>query len=367
MRSFVAILLLAACTDPVVEMQLILPKNASSFDTSCITAVEVRVTGNNFLQDPDDYERSCIELAGGNSYEAIREAIRGKFDVSVPDSGITGIEIYGWSGPNPCKTAAENDPFYSPDLLFMGRGAYFGEDLVDVTIIPNLSCTKSQINARVVDMFALASGATCQQAANVGAAGVGVGTMVPRLYGRGSRLFGNLQGANVVGNLASFMGPTTVGPKACLALDTGDEALGGAIECVIGGPSVCAGAGETEVASVPYAITANTANYDATLMAKYPGLVYGSVWSSGTTKAPVAGATVTVDAAHGKVVYLDPPNAAGVIVPRADQSATGPSGLFALYTDTLVSTKIAANGVTRTVVLGAINESPAGALVVVGP
>ncbi len=81
MRTFVAILLLAACTDPIVEMQLILPKNASSFDTKCITAVEVRVTGKNFLQDPDDYEHSCIELSGAASYEAIRAAIRGKFDV----------------------------------------------------------------------------------------------------------------------------------------------------------------------------------------------------------------------------------------------------------------------------------------------
>ena len=243
MRSLVALTLLAGCTDPVVDMELVLPDSTAMFDTSCITAVEVHVTGENYLQDDDDYEHSCIELQGGSSYTAIRDAIRGKFDVDVPDSGITGIEIYGWSGPTPCNEYSE--PYVTPDLLFYGRGGYIGQDTVVVPVTPTLSCARKQLNVRMFDMIALAGGATCQVAGMpVGDVGVGVGTLVPRLYGKGSEFFGNLTGAASTNNLASFMAPTQTGPKSCLALDGGGEQWGGSTGCVVGGASVCAAAGD---------------------------------------------------------------------------------------------------------------------------
>jgi hypothetical protein len=363
MRSLVAIVLLAACTDPVVDMELVLPNNAETFDTSCITAVEVRVTGGNYLQDPDDYRRSCIELTGGASYAAIRDSIRGKFEVAIPETGITGIEIYGWSGPTACSY--DNGPFVSPDLLFFGRGDYIGQDLVEIPVTPNLSCARSQVNVRMFDMFALVGGATCQVAGTaVGDAGVGVGTLVPRLYGKGSKFYGNLTGAPSTNNLASFMAPTHTGPKSCLTFDGGSEMWGGSTGCVVGGTPVCASAGEIEHAAVPNSVLANLGNFDAQLMAKFPGVVFGSVWSSGAPKTTLAGATVTVDSAHGKVIYMDPPNAAGLLVARGDQSGTGPSGLFALYTDTLVNAKITAGGASRMVTLGAANETTAAAMIV---
>lgn len=363
MRRLPALALFAACADPIVEMEMVLPQNAGSFETSCITAVDVHVIGANFLQDATDFRRSCIEVQGGASYAAIRDAIRGKFEVGIPDSGIAGIEIYGWSGPSACKYV--DDPYLSPDLLFFGHGDYFGQDRVDIPLVPNLSCARSNVKVRMVDMFALVDGATCDEAGIVvGAAGIGIGTLVPRMHGKGSRFFGALAGAVPIANLATFIGPTQVGPRACLALSGGDEALAGSVSCAIGGTAICAGAGEMELATVPYAITANTANFDSTLMVKFPGVIYGSVWGGTTTKSPLAGATVTVDPKHGKVIYVDPPNAAGVMAVRADQRATGPSGLFTLYTDTLVDVTITGGGVSRTVTLGAMDESPAGALVV---
>src|SRR5690348_11323150 len=99
MKSVVTLALLAACSDPVIEMQLVLPENADNFDTTCINAVEVRVTGANYLQDGDDYQRSCIDIKSSAGYAAIRNAIRGRFEVLIPDTGISGVEIYGWSGP----------------------------------------------------------------------------------------------------------------------------------------------------------------------------------------------------------------------------------------------------------------------------
>ena len=68
---------------------------------------------------------------------------------------------------------------------------------------------------------------------------------------------------------------------------------------------------------------------------------------------------------HGKVVYIDPPASAGDIVHvRSDQSATGPSGLFMLYTDTLASVKVSGGGKTRTVTLGTTDDYVGGAFIV---
>jgi hypothetical protein len=363
MRSLVALALVAGCTDPVVDMQLVLPQ--TGFDTSCITAVEVRVTGANYLQDDDDMRRSCVEVQGGASYQAIRDSIRGKFEVAIPDSGMSGIEIYGWSGPSACKY--DDNPFVSPDLLFLGRGDYIGQDRVDLPVTPNLGCARNQVNVRIFDMFALVGGATCQVASvATGEPGAGIGTMVPRMYGKGTRWFGNLQGANAVGNLSTFTAPTQTGPRSCLAID-GYSNTTDSVSCVVGGTSVCAAAGEIEHAVIPDALIQKPDNFDATLMTKFPGLIFGSVWSSGATKTPLAGATVAIDQSHGKVIYIDPPNASGVLVPRADQSGTGPSGLFMLYTDTLASAKITGGGMSRTLTLGATDEGPAAAMIVLGP
>ena len=112
---------------------------------------------------------------------------------------------------------------------------------------------------------------------------------------------------------------------------------------------------------------ANLENFDAQLMTKFPGVVFGSVWSNGATKTTLAGATVTIDQVHGKVLYIDPPNASGLLPVRADQSGTGPSGLFVLYTDTLINAKITAGGASRMVTLGSADETTAAAMIVMGP
>lgn len=372
MRSLVAIALLAACTDPIIEMELIMPQNADSFDTSCLTAVEVRVAGSEYAQDPSDYTYSCIQLTAGATYASVREAVRGKFELEFPDSGISGVEIYGWAGPTPCKVAAEDDPYVSPDLLFFGHSGYIGQDKLDIPVVPNLGCGRSQVNVRSVDMLALVGGATCQQAGApelLGQSWMGAGTMIPRMGGKGSRFYGNLEGSDLTaGNMASFMAPTQIGPKACLAIDGGDGMMSGSTGCVFGGPTVCAGAGEIEHAAMPFAISYSTDNADPTIMTKFPGVIYGTVWSNTTPRATVGGATVTVDANHGKVVYVDPPTTAGKLPVRTDQTATGPSGMFILYADTMVAAKVTLpGGANRSVTLAALSEGPAAAMIVVGP
>ena len=365
MRITVAIVLAAACAEPVVEMQLMLPKNADAYDTSCITAVEVRVNGGNYANDDTDFTRSCMELKAGATYASVRDAIRGKFSVTIPDSGMSGIEVYGWSGPSACKES--DNPFVTPDLLFFGKGDYIGQDRVDIPLTPNVSCTRNEVKLRMYDMFALIGGATCDVAGTIaGEGGAGIGTLVPRMFSEGSEFFGNLAGANMMGNLVTFTGPTQAGSKSCLAIDGGSDMTGGSTGCVLSGPSVCAAAGEIEHAIIPYSVLENAGNYDPALMVQFPGIIFGSVWTGGATKAPIGGATIEIDPAHGKVIYLDPPNAQGLLVARGGTS-TGPSGLFALYTDTVASVKITANGQTKTVQLGATDDRYAAAMIVMGP
>lgn len=359
MRRAAVLALLAGCTDPVVDMQLVLPQNAESYDTSCITAVQVVTTGANILTDAEDWRSGCIELEGAASYQAIRDAIRGRFEVAVPQSGLSGVEVYGVSGPSACD--------FGGDLLFYGRGDYIGQDEIQIPLTHNLDCARNQLRVRMVDMFALASGATCEVAGTMhGNAEAGAGTIVPRLYGGGAAYFGGVSWAPATGNLVTFAAPTQTAAQSCLAIDGGDE-QGGSTSCVVGGTGVCAAPGETELAYVPYAIAGNAANYDSTLLVKYPGMVYGSVWANGATKTPLAGAKVTVDPERGKVIYLDPPDAGGMLPVRADQSVTGPSGLFALYADSLVDVTVTGNGITRELTLGTADDYVAGALIVLGP
>lgn len=367
MRGILALALLVGCADPVIGMEIVMPAE-QTFDTSCITAAEIRVTGTDFLADFDDHEDECIEIQGGTSYTAIRDAMRGKFDIDITDTGITGIEIFGWSGVTACQISLEHDPFLSPDLLFYGHASYIGQDRIDVPIAPNLNCATTNVNVRMYDMFALVAGATCQAAnTTVGDTGVGVGTLLPREYGKGSVWFGNMNGGNTMNNMSSFSARTQTGSKSCLAFDGGGEMWGGSTGCFVGGTSVCAGPGEYEHPIVPNSILARAENFDVQLMTKFPGVVFGSVWSSGATKTPVAGATVSIDQAHGKVIYLDAPNASGVLAARADQSGTGPSGLFVLYTDTLINAKITAGALTRMVTLGSADTTSAAAMIVMGP
>jgi hypothetical protein len=350
---------IAACADPVVDMKLVLPKS-DTMSPQCITAVEVHANGTTYPSVQADQTRSCIEISAGNTYASVRDAIAGKFTLQVPESGLASLEVYGLSGPLPCSD--DDTPFAAPNLLFFGSGDYIGQDTIDLPITPNLDCATEPVKVRMVDMFALMGGATCANAMMPDAnAGVGLGTLAPRLHGKGVELFGNLDGGDLASSVASFTGHTHVGTRSCLAIDGGNNDAG-SLGCVIGGTPVCAGAGELEAPYFSNAIADMAYDLDSVSSAQFPDVIIGSVWSNGATKAPVSGATVEVDTNHAKVVYVEPANGGTTFQIR--DGATGPSGLFILYTDTLVLAKIHAGTSMRTVTLGAMDLTPAGAMIV---
>jgi hypothetical protein len=359
MRITLVLLATAACTDPVVEMQLVMPKDGV-MNTSCISAVEVHANGAHYPANVQDTERSCIEISGGATYSSVRDAIRGKFELGVPDSGLASIEIYGWSGPQPCTP--DDDPYYSPNLLFFGSGSYIGQDQVDIPVVPNLDCTTEPVKIHMIDMMALVGGASCANASNVGAmAGAGLGTLVPKFIGKGVDFYGNQEGNNLVDNVAAFDGHTRTGTHSCLALDGGSE-TGGSTGCAIGGAAVCAAPGEYEQAYVPGEIINAAFTMDQNLTTKYPAIYLVSVF--GATKTTLGGAKIDVDPTHAKVVYVDPPSGTQTTFKARTDGATGPSGLALVYLDTLVSAKVTAGTLTRTVTLGAPDQSLGAGMVV---
>jgi hypothetical protein len=360
MKTFALLLLAtAACADPIVEMELVMPKS-ETMGTQCINAVEVYANGATFPANQDDYVESCIEITAGSTYASVRDAIKGKFTLGMPNTGLSSLEIFGWSGPGGCNFDENTPP---PNLMFFGKGEYIGQDTVELPIIPNLDCATEPVKIRSI-MMALVGGATCANATNVGMGGYGsLGTLMPSTYRKGVDFYGGTDGALLVNNVASFTGHTKVGSKSCLAVD-GGSMTGGSTGCVVGGGTVCAGAGEIEHAYIPNEIYASALSFDQAQLAKFPTAILVSVWSNGATKTPIGGATIEVDAAHAKVFYVDPPATGQVNLVARGDGATGPSGLALVYADTLVSATVKVNGASRVVTLGAPNQEVAGAMIV---
>lgn len=360
MKTFALLLLAtAACADPVVEMEIVLPKASDAMGVQCINAVEVYANGATYPSNQNDFVESCVEITASSTYASVRDAIRGKFTLGMPDTGLGSIEIYGWNGPGGCNFD-DNTP--SPNLLFIGKAEYIGQDTVELPLIPTVDCTTQQVKIHMVDMMALVTGGTCATATTVGTQSFAeMGTLYPRNYGKGVDFYGGTDGANMLNNVAAFDAHTKVGGKSCLAVNGGSE-TGGSVGCNVGGATVCAAAGEMEHAYIGDAIYSAALTVDQAQLAKFPSAILGSVFSAG--KTPVAGATVEVDAAHAKVYYVDPPAAGTTSLRVRTDNATGPSGLFLVYADNLVSATIKAGAGTRTVTLGAPTAEVSASMIV---
>jgi hypothetical protein len=367
----------AACTTTTVEMKLAIPNNDMT-DTSCVTAVEVRALGTRYQQDPTDFTTSCLELTAAN-LTTLDVAMRDKYVVSMPSSGLSAIEVRAWSGHQACNKTSFM-PFFTPDLIFYATETYIGQDTILLPITENLKCAgRANVDVHVTDMFTLVSGANptdanCATATMVTngsntntAQWVYRGTIVAEPFENGAQYYGDNDGAPFTSGLASFTTYTTAGAHSCLTLDGGND-TGGSTSCQLDSP-VCAGGGrpnEKELAAIPTTINGATMQLEPDLTAKFPGVVFGSVWTGTAPKHPVTGATVTIDPNQGKVIYIDPPVApAATPIVRADQSGTGASGLFLLYTNTVASVTVNAGAKSRQVTLSAVASSNAGALILV--
>jgi len=101
MRKLASLVVVSvACTDPVIELRLDLPADASRWDTSCVTSIEVRALGQHYPLDPKDFTSTVLEIPGpAPTYTAVHELIRDKVALDLPASGLAGVSLVGWSVP----------------------------------------------------------------------------------------------------------------------------------------------------------------------------------------------------------------------------------------------------------------------------
>jgi hypothetical protein len=357
---WICVLGVAACAEPVIELSLRLPDTdeGGDFNTSCAAAIEVFATGKNYPEDPNDFRRDCIQISDQPTFRDIKDAMAGKFELQIPDSGLASVEIYGRTGD--CNTP---DDLLPQDLVFFGAAKYAGGEALSIKLTGNLSCTKQEVTIRPVDMMALIATKDCAMAklADTLEAGAETGTLSPHLTNETCWSGGYESYSSLTNGIATFMSYTTVGPETCLGVSGYNETMD-SYSCVIPGPSACALANEIEVAALPYELADRS--LDSSLMSTWHGALFGAVWANTPAKGPVAGARVTVDPELGQVVYVEP-NAAGSQLVPTGASATGPSGMFMLYTSKMVDVTVEDRSARRrTMKLTAIDFAPSTALVV---
>jgi hypothetical protein len=344
---------LAACSDPVIEMSLQLPTGpGADFDTACVTAVDAYVYGSNYDIDKTDFHYECVPVENRASFGDIKRAIAGKFELPLPSSGLMGVEIEGRTGACDSK-----NPFGTSDLVFTAGALYHGEDMT-LGIKPVASCSTTQLKVKAIDILALTQTKDCATALlPTGTDTIAdLGTISPSLVD-GPIFWSSFQSAPLVDGVGTAIGLPSVGPESCLAADIGSTTIW-SVSCAYSGATVCGIPGELEFGVID--MNAVFTSFDTSNLDRYGGVVIGSVWNTGTPKTPISGATVEVDANHGTVVYVEPSGAS--LVPTGG-TATGPSGMFILYTDTVSTVTITTTRGQRELKLGADPRFPGVALI----
>lgn len=367
MRPLVLCALLAGCGEKVVEMTLRLPAAdvVTTHDTSCVTAIEVWANGTTYPTDGNDTKRDCIEPTGAADYGDLRDEMRGKFELAIPESGLGGIEIYGYTAQCQVPDNAGDDPIRS-ELIFYASAEYDGSDSIVLPITPNVSCARRAVTTKPLDILKLAAGgATACTAAELpdAMAGVSFGTMSPRPFTNNLDWWGGLTGGPLTNHVATFDAMMQPGTDSCVAAFAGNPQLV-TMACLNPGLNACAPAGTIEVPVING--TVSFASLDTVKAQKYKGAVFGLAWAAG---APVGNVTVTVDDAdkeNAEVVYMDMAagveNGTGKLTPLAQQS-TNARGLFMVYTNGFVRITVSNGATSRKLRVGGLTDYPAVTLV----
>jgi hypothetical protein len=355
MRRAWMILALGGCWgEQAVDVNLVLPSAAVSatYDTSCVTAVEIYVDGKNYPTDDADFLRDCIDLdKPGATFQDIKNQIHGQFDTKIPTSGLGGIELFAYNGT--CGAARHRDY----DLLFYASASYTGGDELTLPITPNINCTPLDVTVRPVDILKYVKTQNCAMSTwTLGK--LALSTLSPLPFTDETYWWGGQSSAPATGGLVNLRGTARdVGPNSCLAIGLYTDDWNEVTCTPPADQRMCATGAEVEAPMINDIVGYNTG--DPSIINKYGGLVVGAV----VGPTPVAGATVTIDpdyADRGKVVYFDMPpgveNGTGVLVPRAEQM-TGPSGLFGIYTMSIVRFTVTAGGKTAKRTVGGNEDS----------
>jgi len=354
MKSVVLLPLLGGCLfgGDTIDLELKMPsaEMQAQYLPSCVGAVEVYLNGTHYPTDSDDTTRYCINVTGKNTmtWDDVHAAIRGQFKGDYPDSGLGGVEVYGYAGG--CD-ADNNEDF---DLTFYGQAKYDGGGHLTVPVTPNLSCEQQDVRVRAIDVLKLIKTGQCAQSAWTRGK-LATTTLSPMPFLTETYWWGGSSSANVATDgTAAFRASTKVGPDSMLAIANYDGGDWTALS-VAGPPEqrACATGSEIEVPMIAPEVA--RASQDLGRATKWGGLVIGLAWGT----APLQGAQVSIDPAYaalGEIAYFDMPagveTGTGSLTARSVSLGTGTSGLFGIYTQSAVKINITHNGRTVSRIIG---------------
>ena len=211
MGRWLSAVLLAACGEKTVEMQLKLPADQDQWDTSCTQTIEVFTEGLNYPDQSQDYIGQTLDVSEHPpaTYRDVASQVRGQFDVAIPASGLQAVEMYGWDGPS----GFFNEQAF-PELSFFARVDWDGSsDTLVIPLTPNLDCRKTTVTVRPIELVSLVTTKNCTMAAAAigGAPFMSVGTLTPGLFKEYLFGWGGKYGAPVTDGIASFQTPMVAG------------------------------------------------------------------------------------------------------------------------------------------------------------
>jgi hypothetical protein len=333
---------LAGCGDKAIEVTVQVPSAAVSaqYDTSCVRAVQINLHGTTFEDNVEDQLTRCVDIdPPAATFAEIRDRLEGQVEITMPATGLSGIAMYGYSG------ACESPGFqYDFDLTFFAGTPYIGGDQMTLSMTPNLSCAAEDVTFKPVDVLKLVKGG-CAMATWPDGDKISLSTLTTDPFFDYTQWWGGKR-SPITGGVATVRGGTKVGPKTCLAVGLFDE-VQYHVTCVPPADQrICATGSQLEAPLVNFAVWDRT--IDDALYNDYGSLLIGAVYGTG----PVAGAQVTIDPAdqdRAAVVYFDMPagveTGTGQLTVRPG-TTTGPSGLFGIYTESMIKISVTANGKT---------------------
>jgi hypothetical protein len=322
---------LAACGDSAIDVRLRLPTgDGAGVDLSCVAAVRVYAWSNDELADPPN---TCIVLDEPvATFDELRDAVRGRFELELPAAGLGGIDVAG-------MTTA--DCF--GDAIFYGGAEFDGGDMT-IPLRPQFDCTeRTTLVVRPVDYATLATTGACTTAATRLDRGSIHPTMLDApLPAMVYELAGVAANVSAAGTATFADAMVAFDGDACTAI--GDP-LTGSISCLRpGSPGVCSTAGQTELATIDFDFA--DLSLDPTAGQRYAQVVFAAVWdATAIPPHPIANARIAIeDAADAEIHYAQLTAGGGSLTDLPDATATTAGGLFVAYMARPIAVTITAPG-----------------------
>lgn len=341
--TIVVVTALAAACDTAVEMKLVPPAaTATDVDTTCVTAVELTLTGR--LAEQETYY--CVEVDAGSVRSLQDHNLSGIFDLDLPPFDIIGVQVRGVAAPQGCTNGAAVGP-----TIFVASSDRIG-DTIELPLRGVLSCADKvdqPAPVRIVDFHALMTDGTCAPVEGLSAIPAELfPTMLYNQYNGFqwlSYFWAPPQTTPADGMMTAPYTFTQAASGSCIGLFYDDGSYRGDGCLTPAGRGACGP--EAEFHYIPYGMAR-----DATLsiedQIEYPSAVFGMVLDR--QRRPIPGATITTASQSAEIRFATPSGAGFTL---NDGPSTDASGTFVVLSNKPALIEVSKTGYgTRRVMAG---------------